>query len=136
MGCLSISQPLFHLEVSVPPAVRSCGFDLPFFSLVLVFEGLRIDVREIILATLRWTLLAQISVVSGCSGLIVLSCGMDKPLVTPRQDRERLPSWHLPFGRVGPLGPFALLAMPLQEAAHCTQRAAEAQCLQEATGAG
>lgn len=122
--------------------MRSCGFDLPFFSLVLVFEGLRIgifvlvDVWEIILATLRWTLPAQISVVSGCSGLIVLSCGMDKPLVTPRQDRERLPSWHLPFGRVGPLGPFALLAMPLQEAAHCTQRAAEAQCLQEATGAG
>lgn len=122
--------------------MRSCGFDLPFFSLVLVFEGLRIgifvlvDVWEIILATLRWNLLAQISVVSGCSGLIVLSCGMDKPLVTPRQDRERLPSWHLPFGRVGPLGPFALLAMPLQEAAHCTQRAAEAQCLQEATGAG
>lgn len=78
VDCLSISQPLFHLEVSFP-AVRSCGFNLPFFSLVLVFKGFRIgifilvDVWEVILATLRWTLPAQISVVSDCSGLIVRS---------------------------------------------------------------
>lgn len=61
---------------------------------------------------------------------------MDKPLVTPRGDREHLPSWHLLFGGNGPWGPFALLAMHLQAAAHCTQRAAGAQCLQEAGGWG
>lgn len=59
---------------------------------------------------------------------------MDKPLVTPRVDLEHLPSWHLLFGGDGPWGPFALLAMPLQAAAHCTQRAVGAQCLQEAGG--